>query len=101
VDVAVYLEPSVPATESFQLRLRLPNWLFAISRVGDIEVAILNELPLPVRGRAVRDGTLIYSRDEPARVRYESRTLREFFDFEIHAQPLARELLRAIAEGRR
>jgi hypothetical protein len=69
--------------------------------VGDIEVAILNELPLSVRGQAVRDGAVIYSRDEPARIRYESRTLRAFFDFEIHAQPLARELLRAIAEGRR
>lgn len=101
VDVAVYLEPAVPPTESFQLRLRLPNLLLALSRVGDIEVVILNELPLPVRGRVVREGIVIYSRDEPARVRYEGRTLKEFFDFEIHSKPLDEQFLRDVAAGRR
>lgn len=101
VDVAVYLDPSVTPELAFKLRLRLPNRTLDASGVGNVEVAVLNELPLPVRGRAVRDGIVIYSRDEPARIRFESRTLREFFDFEIHARPLTQELLQRIAEGRR
>jgi uncharacterized protein len=68
--------------------------------VGDVEIVVLNEAPLPLAGRILRNRTVLYSRDEPARVRYESLTLRMFFDFEIHARPLAEELLKGIAEGR-
>jgi len=44
---------------------------------------------------------VLFSRDEPFRVRFESRVLREFLDFQIHAAPMDLELLRATAEGRR
>lgn len=90
-----------PRERYLDLRLRLPNRLSGGERVGDIEVVVLNEVPLPVRGRAVRDGIVIYSRDEPARVRYEGRTLKELFDFEIHDRPLTRSLLQSMAGGHR
>jgi hypothetical protein len=69
-----------PRRESFELRFRRPNRLFESSRVGNMEVMILNELPLSV-GAGPRDGMVVYSRDEPARIRYEGLTLKEFFDF--------------------
>lgn len=100
VDVAVYLDGSVPADRYFDLRLTLPRAL-EDAHVGNIEVLVLNEVSLPLKGRVVQDGKLLYSRDEPARVRFEARTLDDFLDFEIHARPLNEALLRAIADGRR
>jgi hypothetical protein len=69
--------------------------------VSGVEVLVLNGAPLPIRGRVVRQRVVIYSRDEPARVAFESRTLREFFDFQIHAAPMDEQMLRETADGRR
>jgi uncharacterized protein len=100
VDVAVYLEASVPRDRYLDYRLKLPA-LLEQARVGNVEVLILNAAPLPIRGRAIRDGKVFYSRDDAARVLYQSKTLREFFDFEIHSRPLDEKFLRDIAAGRR
>ena len=101
VDIAVYLDDSISPESYLDRRLSLAEALSTRARAGDVEVVVLNDAPLPLAGRIVRDRTVLYSRDEPARVRYESLTLRMFFDFEIHARPLALERLRSIAEGRR
>ena len=100
VDVAVYLEPEA-IHQALEVSLSVAGALSRASGIGDIDVTVLNQVPLPLRGRVVRERLVIYSRDEPARVRFESLTLREFFDFQLHALPLDLELLRATAEGRR
>jgi uncharacterized protein len=89
VDIAVYVEDSIPPSSYFDLRLRLPTALSSAG-VGEVNVVVLNEAPLPIRGRAVRDGIVIYSRDEPIRIRHHGRTLKEFFDFQIHFGPQSR-----------
>jgi uncharacterized protein YutE (UPF0331/DUF86 family)/predicted nucleotidyltransferase len=99
VDVAVYVEESVPKDRYLDLQLKLPRAL-ENAHAGSVEVLVVNEMSLPLKGRVVRGGKLLYSRDEPARVRFESRTLDDFLDFEIHARPLNQALLRGIAEGR-
>lgn len=101
VDVAVYVEDAVASDRYLDLRLAIPGRLASAARVGEVDVLVLNESPLPVRGRAVRDGVVIYSRDEAGRVRYEGRTLKEFFDFQIHSRPLAQAILRSLAQGSR
>lgn len=99
VDVAVYLDPA-PA-DDVSLILDLAGRLEEASGVPNIEVVVLNDAPIALGGRVVLERRIVFSVDEPARVEYESRTLREFFDFRIHADALDRELLRRTAEGRR
>lgn len=101
VDVAVYLDPAATLERALDLSLELARRLATATGLGGIEVVVLNGAPLPLRGRAVRERRVIFSRDEPARVAYESLTLREFFDHEIHARPLDERFLRDAAEGRR
>lgn len=102
VDVAVMLEERVPEGERLETSLRLARRLAEASGVGRIEVVVLNDVPLPLVGRAIATRKVIYSKDEPARVEFESRRHRGFLDFQIHAEPLARALLRrAAADGRR
>jgi predicted nucleotidyltransferase len=99
VDVAVYLDP--PPPDPLAAALALAARLEEASGVGDIEVVVMNDAPLPVLGRILRERIVPYSRDEPTRVAFESLTFREFCDFELHARELDRELLRRHAEGRR
>lgn len=97
VDVAVMLEEGMPENEHLETGLRLARRLAEASGLGRIEVVILNDAPLPLVGRAISTRKVIYSMDEPARVEFESRRYREFLDFQIHAEPLARALLRRAA----
>jgi hypothetical protein len=71
------------------------------SSVGGIEVTVLNDAPIRFLGRVLRSRIVLYSRDEPARVAFESRVGRMADDVEVWAAPLDRELLAAIAAGRR
>ncbi|HXF71171.1 MAG TPA: nucleotidyltransferase domain-containing protein [Actinomycetota bacterium] len=99
VDVAVYLDP--PPEDPLAAALALAGRLEERSGVGGIEVVVMNAAPLPLLGRILRERIVIFSRDEPARVAFESLTFREFQDFDLHARELDRELLRRHAEGRR
>lgn len=98
VDVAVYLDsqPYDALGASLELVRRL-----SAAGVDGSEVIVLNDAPLPLRGRAISEGKVVYSRDEPRRVRYESVTMRQFLDYKIHADALDVVFLRDIAEGRR
>lgn len=100
IDVAVLLDRGVSG-DPLDISLDLSERLAESCGIGNIEVLGLDTAPLPVCGRIVRERVVLYSRDEAARVEFESRTLREFFDYEIHARPLEEQFLRDIAEGRR
>ena len=84
VDVAL-LAPDVSPQDRLDVRLRLMDRLSQI--VGaEADVIVLDESPLTLTGRVIRDGKVIYSVDEPLRAAYESRIFREFTDFEISGE---------------
>lgn len=100
-DVAVLLTDDVLPSQYLDVQLRLVRCLSRASGVGDIDLVVLNDAPLPLRGRVVGSGVPLYSADEPARVEYVSRTFREYVDVQALFAGLDRELLRQIALGER
>ena len=102
VDVAL-LAPDIGPHQRLNLRLRVMGRLSTAARIPDfdLDVIVLDESPLTLTGRVVRDGIVIYSSDEPLRAAYESRTFREFVDFSVLADEIDRETIRQIAEGTR
>lgn len=100
VDVAL-LAPDVVPHERLDLRLRVIGRLSTAARIPDLDVIVLDESPLTLTGRVVRDGIVIYTVDEPLRAEYESRTFREFVDFSVLADEIDLEMLRQIADGKR
>ena len=60
----------------------------------------MSDAPLRLVGRVIQQRRVLYSCDEPARVRFESLKLRQF-DFELVMGPLDRRFLEDIASGRR
>jgi predicted nucleotidyltransferase len=62
VDVAVYLDqPDDPIESSLNLADRLSKE----SGVGQLDILVLNQAPLPVLARVIRERLVLYSRDEP------------------------------------
>ena len=101
VDVAVFLEDFDRPELALDATLELTNGLAKASGIGRLDLVVLNVAPLALRGRILKERVVIYSRDEPARVRFESVVMREFFDFDLHARALDRRLLLDISDGRR
>lgn len=100
VDVAVHLAAHVDPTNYLRLSLEIAGRLAQRSGVGPIDgVVVLNDAPLRLVGRVLRDGLVIYCRDDVARVRFEVRMRARAFDFELHAAELDRLLLARMAEG--
>jgi hypothetical protein len=100
VDVAVFLDPADPPDRRLDRTLELLRRI-ATSAGVEADLLVLNDAPLRLLGRVLRDRIVVWSRDEPLRVRFEVTQRSLGHDFELHAAPLDRALLAAIAEGRR
>ena len=98
VDVAV-LAPDVRPSDRLDLRLRLMSRLSRIVE-AEADVIVLDESPLTLSGRVIRDGHVVYSRDDDLRADYESRIFRQYADFSRDEDEHARLALRVMAEGR-
>ncbi len=94
VDVAVLLRDD--ASRDLARRLALIRDLAAASGRDDVDLVILNEAPVSLAYRVLREGRLLLSRDEVARVRHRARTVDRYLDMEpfrrIHEQGLRRRL---------
>lgn len=101
VDVAVYLEPAADRWHTLDLTLDLIGRFETAAHVGNVDLVVLNTAPLRLVGRIIQQRIVLYSRDEAARARFESLSLRQFFDFEIHARQLDQSFLEDFARGRR
>lgn len=100
IDVAVYLEPAT-RRNSFDLSLGLAAQISEERGIGEVDVVVLNDAPLPLLGRILKHRIVIFSRDEAERVGFESRKFREFLDFDFHARSMDKGFLEDMAEGRR
>lgn len=89
IDFAVYL---APAAKMAKAKVELLGALMDILRTEEIDLVILNSAPISLRGRILKDRRTIADRNPFLRHRYESLTMREFFDFSVRE--------RAILEGR-
>ncbi len=96
VDLAVHLgqQPSLDLVLGLARRVQDTTGVEA-------DLTMLDEAPLRLVHRVLRDGVVVYSADEPARVRFETTMRPICADFEIFAEPLDRLLLRLTAQGRR
>ena len=78
VDLAVYVKNSE--------RLNFLSLFGKISQIlgtDEIDLVVLNSAPISLAGRILRNKKILIDKDPFLRHRYESRILREFFDFTI------------------
>jgi predicted nucleotidyltransferase len=93
VDVAVWLDtpPSRLTDEAIRLSGEMSRELGLT-----VDVVDLNRAPILLRDQVFRKGRLVFERDRPQRVRFESRTLVEGIDFERVRKRCAAGLTRRV-----
>ncbi len=91
VDVALVLRQSLPPYERFQLELAIEAEIEDATGLSPIDVRVINDAPIRVRGRIIRDGILVYEGDRRQRLIWQVQTYQQFLDFE----PFARRIEQA------
>lgn len=94
LDVAVLVDRALGLLERERLVARLADAL----GVPDVDLVILDEAPLELRGRVVQEGRLIFRDDDARRVDFEVRTRSEYFDFLPVLEAHTRRYIRQVAE---
>jgi len=80
VDIAVYLSNS---TKPAKTKLEILGALMRLLKTDEIDLVVLNTAPISLRGRILKNRRTIADRNPFLRHRYESLTMREFFDFSV------------------
>ncbi len=81
VDIAVYIK-TLEALADYKGELFLK--LSDVLGTSEIDLVILNSAPISLAGRILQGRRIIIDKEPFKRHLYESLTLREFFDFQVH-----------------
>lgn len=79
-------------------RARLAADLAEALGTPDVDLVVLDEAPLELRGHVVQTGRVIHSQDEARRVGFEVRTRSEYFDYLPTLRELEHAYLARIAD---
>ncbi len=99
LDIAVLLAGEPSEAECFDARLEFVGGLMSLLHTNDVDVAILNQVPLVLRYQVVRTGQVIFCRDRQAMIEFRVRTLNEYFDFKPLLDDYRRIFFKRILEG--
>ena len=81
VDVAVYVDQSADDEGHWGYRAELATDLMAALGTDDVDVVVLNEAPILLYHRVLRDGVRLLSRDLRATTTRAGEALSRYFDF--------------------
>jgi predicted nucleotidyltransferase len=98
VDVAALL--TEPVRDPLGAAVGLGGKLREASGIPNLDLRVLNGTTLRFQGEVLRDGRLVYSTDEPARVAYHVYVLKRYLDSEIHGRELRAAFLERTAQRR-
>lgn len=97
VDVAVLLDER---SDHFRRRIEITGAVAEVTGDGNADVIVLNATPVALGYRVLRDGNLILSRDERARVRFFVHTVGRYLDMAPMRRVLSDGTRHRLAEGR-
>jgi len=99
IDLAVLLADTVQNADTFETRLMLMAEVSHQLRTDSIDVLILNQAPLALAYRVLRDGILVYCRDEAKRIKFTARTVSMYLDFKPIAERREHAILERACKG--
>lgn len=81
-DFAVQVDEDFPKEDYFDLRLKLINEITDVLNTDKIDVVIINDeaTPLSLQFRIIKDGIILYCRDNIKRSDLEVKIMSEYFD---------------------
>ncbi|MFN8475079.1 MAG: nucleotidyltransferase domain-containing protein [Anaerolineae bacterium] len=81
VDFAVLFDKALPEDRYLDTQLQLMDELGRAVEHDEVDIVVLNQAPLALAYRVLRDGILVFCSDEDARVQFTARTVIMYLDF--------------------
>jgi hypothetical protein len=81
VDIAVLLAGRPDDERCLDVRLEIIGGLMDLLTINEVDVLILNQAPPALRYAVLRDGILLFCRDDQVRIRFYVRVLNAYLDF--------------------
>lgn len=98
IDIAVYLR-SKDTRFLLKKERELSRRLTSVLNRTNVDLVLLNVVPLLLQYRVIKSGKVIVSKDEIARANYETKVMLRYFDLKPHLDEYDRELYRRIKSG--
>ena len=100
LDVGVLFDDALTPHERFRRALRMCSEVEeALDRALEADARELNDAPVEFQYQVYYHGCCLYARDENERVSFETRVMREYFDFVPVLEEYYREMFRRIKTG--
>jgi hypothetical protein len=99
VDIAVFLDDSVSAPGYTGYRAALTTELLRCLTRNDVDLVVLNQSPVLLTHRIVRDGLVVLSRDEAKRVTFVTDTGRRYCDSAYLRRVAAEYMRKSLQNG--
>lgn len=85
IDIAVYFKEGCDLS---QLKMDLLGRINHFLETDEVDLVVLNTAPISIAGRVLLKRKLLYCRNDFLRHRFESLSLRKFFDFRVFEENL-------------
>jgi len=91
IDLAVYIKEIPLALVQYELNLETE----IMEQIGKyiVDVRILNSSPLSFRFNVIRDGIVLFVRNDDERVEFQEATIRDYLDFAYYRELYVKETL--------
>ena len=97
VDIALFVDK---ASFSPDRKLELIELLIDLLKTDEIDLVILNDAAPSIVHSVVKDGRLLFSRDEKRRVKFIAQAQKEYMDMEYYRRKYFNKLKERIKEGK-
>jgi hypothetical protein len=95
-DFAVQLDDKISAKKYTDLKLNLIGDLCSALKTDNVDVVILNEAPLLLKHRVLRDRKILFCRSQLKRIRNETRILIDYLDEKEYETAFAKGVFKSI-----
>lgn len=98
IDIGIYFEQTTTQVERGEFRLRLIVELERIIEIHQVDLVVMNDVPVDLQYEIISANTYLYIRDESARVAYETQTTSMYFDQKYYIDRHNKKVLEQIAQ---
>lgn len=96
IDIAIFLDEKLSKSERFDLRLYLIAKVCNILGSREVDLIVLNDVPPRLYFNVLKNGQILYSRDELKRIRSEVKVMSQYLDQKFYQDRHDRILLEQI-----
>jgi len=93
IDIAVCFDEALTHDDRFDLRLGVLGELTDLLKTDSVDVVVLNDAPPLLAHRILKEGVLLFSRDDRGRLEFETNAVLKYLDWEPYVEKYTRQAL--------